>query len=210
MIPPKSIKNREDSDKRKEIGYLGEEKAIKILEVLGFTELNRSPYKNQIYDLEALNPKGCPSIIEVRTRSAKAETQFFTIRDTKIRNLEIASQNMHVSAYFMLINKFGFKLISLDQLKSKLPPDVRIFKFRKSTSGIIISGTEKRTDKIEFRADHETRKAFDMIFAELAPKLMSRLNRRVYKDDVVRLLMNVYKKQPWLVDELIAAKASFK
>lgn len=205
----KFIMNREDSEERKAIGFMGEEKAIRILEVLGFTKLQRSPYKNQVYDIEALNPQGLPAIIEVRTRSGGAETQFFTIRNTKIRNLEIASKQMNATAYFMFINKFGFKLLSLEQLRGKLPPDVRIFKF-KSASGIVLGKTEKRMDKIEFRVNHETRKNFDMICAELAPKLMQKLDRRVYKDEIFRLLLDTYKKAPWLFEEKISGKPSFK
>jgi hypothetical protein len=65
-------------------------------------------------------------------------------------------------------------------------------------------------DKIEFKCSAELRADWEILVAELTPKLRKRLDRRVLVGDVFQLLMNTYKKAPWLLEEAISGKPSIK
>jgi len=67
-----------------------------------------------------------------------------------------------------------------------------------------------KNDKIEFRCSSELRTDFEVLIAELSPKLRRKLGRRIYTDDVFMLIMNILKKQPWLLEQELIAKASIK
>lgn len=207
--------SRVDIVRKKAIGAWGERKAIEFLTLIGFTQIKHSTPVNQVYDLDAIDPQGQQCVIEVKTRSPEAITQFFTLRNTKIRNIELFCQHMGIkNVYFILINKFGFKIVSLQQIKEKkMPPDLKIFNFKGHTSlfhsyGGKIGG--KREERIEIITSFETKKAFEKIFYELKPELEQKLQRRVVGEDYLLLLIQVYQNYNWVFKEQVNGKPQIR
>lgn len=97
-----------------------------FLELKGFKNIKTVGNWYSPYDLEAeYNGKKC--LIEVKGRTPNSKTQTFTFRDTKIRNLKELGKKHPV--FIILINKYGFKVISLRQLLSKKFSDIKFFKY---------------------------------------------------------------------------------
>ena len=171
MVSAGSIRNAEDVKMRKEVGLKGEKRAVKILESLGFKEVRRADTMNSIYDITAMSPEGEPCIVEVRTRSPEAKTQFFTIRDTKIKNLkEIAYLNNINLVYFIGINKYGYSLFTIDQLITEKIPNVKIFKYKKAKAVYpTYQGYAKKpekSEKLRIRCSSDTYRKFYVFVAE--------------------------------------------
>lgn len=206
---------RVDIVRKKAIGHWGEQRAVEFLTVMGFTKIEHSKPINQVYDLEAIDPEGTLCIIEVRTRSAEAKTQFFTLRNTKIRNIELACQQLNIkNAYFVLINKFGFNIVSLKQIKEKtLPSNLKLFTFKGHMSfahsqGGLIAKT--RDSKIEIKVTLKEKGAYNKMVAELTPGLQQKLQRRVYSEDVILLFLQVYQNYNWVFKEQLVGKAQIR
>jgi hypothetical protein len=134
-------------------------KAESLLNFLGFSDVKRSSRADSPYDFEAIDPEKERCIIEVKMRSPKAKTQFFTIRDTRIRNLKMAAESLGVKGiYFLCMNKFGFKLFTADQLLEEPIPEVRVFKYRRAkerTTGVgtALTPAAKRARTVRVRVD---------------------------------------------------------
>jgi len=105
-----------------------ERQAIKILENEGFKDVLKSEVYNAPYDFRAFKNSEL-FFIEVRGRSPTAKTQFFTFRNTKIKHLYELQKVAKV--LILLINKFGHKLITLDELVTNRPKDVLFFEYKR-------------------------------------------------------------------------------
>ena len=145
------IKNKADADKRKRIGRQGEVRAKEILRLEGFTEIRDSENSITPYDLRALSPEGEPCRIEVKTRSPEAKTQFFTVRDSKLRNLsKIIDAGEVKEVYFVCINKYGYTIFTLGQIINEKIPNIKILKYKDSKTRSAI-----RDEKKWFKKDSE-------------------------------------------------------
>jgi len=163
-----AIKDGEETRRRKAVGREGEERAIALLKLLGFTNIRRPQVKNSVYDLEAIDPKGRPCLIEVKTRSPRAKTQTFVIRESKIRNLKIVAELKKAEEiYFLLLNKYGHYLITLDDLLKGGIPGVKIAKFKKWSARVVIPGIRHgKPEMLRIRCSRATRVRFKRLAAE--------------------------------------------
>ncbi len=128
--------------KKAEIGLKYEKMAKRFLELKGFKNIKIVGNWYSPYDLEAeYNGKKC--LIEVKSRTQKSKTQTFTFRDTKIRNLKKLGERHPV--FIILINKYGFKVISLRQLLSRKFSDIKFFKY--SLARVKIKGKKEKKVK---------------------------------------------------------------
>ena len=103
-------------------------KIVKLLEENGFQDV-KSAEKRRFspYDFKAFQ-KGKLCFIEARVRSPQATTQFFTFRDSKIKHL--AELEKVGSVYIILLNKYGHRILTLDELLSGKHKDVQFFKYK--------------------------------------------------------------------------------
>lgn len=122
-----AIRNNIQSEERRNVGNNGELQACIILKSYSFNNITRSTSMSTSYDFTA-EKDGFKCFIEVKTRSAKANTQFFTYRDTQLKHLsELLNKG---KVYLLLINKYGHKLVTLDDVLNKKVEDVYIFKYK--------------------------------------------------------------------------------
>lgn len=124
-----------------QVGREWEEKAMKYLEVEGFVNVEKVPDPFCAYDLTAIKD-GQRCLIEVRSRSPDAKTQFFVVRNTKIQHIEEAAKLQNALVFFVFVNKWGFKLLPLDELKKDKLPDVKFVEYhykKESSPGLVRS-----------------------------------------------------------------------
>jgi len=105
--------------------------AQQILTAHGFKNVLRGP-ETAPYDFTA-DKDGKPCLIEMKSRSPQATTQFFAFRQSQIINLKRLAETIPV--YILLINKYGYKLITIQDFLG-LKDGIYTFKchFEKKTS----------------------------------------------------------------------------
>lgn len=113
-----------------EKGRYWEDKTVPFLELSGFEDIQHESAKNpqSCYDFAATR-NGLPCLIEVRSRSPEAKTQFFVIRNTKLTHIEEAAKEKNATIYFVFVNKWGFKLITIEELRATKHPDVKFTEY---------------------------------------------------------------------------------
>jgi len=102
-------------------------KAISILKLEGFRDIKIRKEWYSLYDIDAIRD-GKNYAIVVKIRNPSSKTQFFTFRDTKIRKL--GDLNIKKPVMVLLINKYGYKLISLNEMLNKKFQDIKFFKYK--------------------------------------------------------------------------------
>jgi len=139
-----------------------EPEVIQILESEGFKNIQRTP-RHWVYDFEAIRDEE-KAFIEVRTRSPSCKYQFFTFRDTKIKNL--GSLTKHGKVFILLVNKYGYRLVTLEDLVSGHAPDVHFFKYKGRNAYYFSRGTgwrklgEPKTRTLRIKCSKETQRRF--------------------------------------------------
>jgi len=67
-----------------------------------------------------------------------------------------------------------------------------------------------KNDRIEVKCSTEVRTAFEIMATELSSKLRKKLGRRVYSEDVIKVIINAYKRDPRLFEDLTAETARIR
>jgi len=106
------------ADSAKQKGLLFEKAAKKILINEGFTRVSL-PSSN-LYDLECYKD-GNKIAVEVKGRSFSSESQNFTIRRDQLENIKKIPNSI-----YLLMNKFGYKIISSTELEKFSDPNFLI------------------------------------------------------------------------------------
>jgi Holliday junction resolvase-like predicted endonuclease len=105
-------------------GMAFEKIGVGILKEEGFTDIEKLGTTFPV-DFTALK-EDIKYFIEVRGRSYDAKTQFFYFRPTKIEHMREANKIFPV--YVLLINKWGHRLMPLEEMLSGKQQGIRIFK----------------------------------------------------------------------------------
>lgn len=150
--------------KNREIEALNNPKIVEILEKNGFEDI-KSAEKRRFspFDFRAFrNGKLC--FIEARVRSSQAKSQFFTFTDSKLRHL--AELEREGDVYIILLNKFGHRILTLNELLSGKHEDIHFFKYKNREAYYWTKNrwgkdaSTKKTERIVIKCDVETKNQF--------------------------------------------------
>jgi len=67
-----------------------------------------------------------------------------------------------------------------------------------------------RNKRIEIRCSSEVKTAFEDMMSELTIKLRKKTQRRVYGEEILKLIVDVYKRNPIIFTELTSGTARIR
>jgi Holliday junction resolvase-like predicted endonuclease len=129
------------------------EVAKEYLRANGFKNIVRMP-RYSLYDFMC-EKDGKICFVEMKTRSAKAKTQLFVVKEKKLRRLLELQENTNCPVYLLFINKNGKWLLRLDdflhKLKASTYPLLMMENFSVATSAKIVKAYFQQTERITRR-----------------------------------------------------------
>jgi hypothetical protein len=123
--------------------------AKEFLRECGFKKITRMP-RYSIYDFMC-EKDGKTCFVEMKTRSAKAQTQLFVVSEKKLKRLRELQENTNCPVYLLFINKFGKWLLNLDEFLQKLktsPYPLIMDKLSVATSGKVVKAYFQQAERI--------------------------------------------------------------
>ena len=168
-------------------GMAFEKIGVEILKREGFTDIEKLGTTFPV-DFTALKDD-IKYFIEVRGRSYDAKTQFFYFRPTKIEHMKEANKIFPV--YVLLINKWGHRLMPLEDMLSGRKFDVHIYKPRGKGNYIVYDFDSRKRIDIPRAARDKKRKKCENI---IDPRKLTRKDQpkidaevRIHCPDCVRI-----------------------